>query len=790
MIRNIIILSFRYLIKYKSHNILNIIGLAIGFTAFILVSLYVNYEYSWDKHNVNYDRLYRVQRNYVKARHAMDGNDISPHTRGITAKLLFPRYPEIENILIIKELNGLHVSSDGVQPFYDNRKGYAAEQSIFQLFTYNFLGGDKNTALTDPFSVVLSETMAKMLFNDINVVGKTVILEKKFNLKVTGVYRDLPQNSIFRPSYIVSLATLEKNNEDVRNSYAGNYMTYVMLKPGQDYKGLNQKIGNLFKGVVRVEDEKITLCPMSKLYLSFNDQKAYLIVLSLYQLIGIFILLLAAFNYINFTTANSALRAKEIGIRKLSGSSRRLLFGQFLSESLFLTIISLNLALFSTELILPMFNNIVQKDLVFSYSANAQFILEVSGIALLTGFLSGIYPALFMSSQNLLSLFRGNVFKTSSDKVSLKKVLVTSQFSISVFLITLSLANAMQIRYMLTKDLGFDKENILYATLNITRKDANYEDIRNRILSHPEIVNCALSRHVPFASSGGGSVNWEGCIPGDVLEIRDNEVSYDFVKNFGIAMADGRDFSRDYASDAGTACLINETAWHCFGYSNPIGKRIDDGRLRIVGVMKDFHFKDMFNTIEPAIVKLVPIQFGTGNWTFSFRFRPGEFSKAERDIRSELEQYFPNDPFTLNILSDAFRSENVFKILDSINNSLVFFTILNVLLAAMGLLGLISFTTQRRTKEIGIRKIHGSSSVRIFVLLTREYLGLLVIASLISWPCGAWVMTLIPFNYKMSMPYWLFAFASVIIAAIALTTSFYHTFKASRVNSVKTLRYE
>jgi putative ABC transport system permease protein len=791
MIKNILILTYRYLLKYKAHALINVLGLAIGFTAFILVSLFVNYEYSWDRHNVNCDRVYRVQRHFVKAQHALDGNDISPHSRGITAKLLYPRYPEIENTTILKELNGVFLSSNNISSFYDNKEGIASEQSIFQLFTYEFIAGDKQHSLTEPFSIVLSETMAQKLFPDGNAVGKTVLIEKKFNLKVTGVYRNLPLNSILCPSYIVSLSSLEKTNEDVRNSMNGNYMTFVLLKPSQNYHALNQKIWDLFKGYNSyVADEKIKLCPLPNLHLSFNNQDALITILRLYNMIGIFILLLAAFNYINLTTANSSVRAKEIGVRKLHGSNQWILTGQFIGETLILAIIAVNLAFFFTELLLPTFNFIVQKQLSLSYTTNWRFILKTALIAVVTGLLAGVYPAVAMSSQRIINLFRGNMFKTRRETFSVKKLLVTFQFSISIFLIILSLTFTFQIRYLINKDLGFTKDNILYATINVTRKNTSYEILRNRILQHPEILNCAMSHHVPFVSFGGGTINWEGCIPGDVMEIRNNTVSYDFINNFDIKIVEGRGFSREFAGDIKKACLINETAKKCFGYDNPIGKHIDNGKLTIVGVTNDYHYKDMYNTIEPAVLELTKDTIRTANWTFSFRIAPGKINAAKKSITQELETYFPDDPFEVKVLSAAFRTHDVFRILASIDNSLMFFTVLNVLLASIGLLGLVSFTTQRRTKEIGVRKITGSSSLSIFMLLTREYFVLLVIASLISWPFGYISYVYMPGNYKMDFPFWLFGFATGIILVIALATSFYHTLKAAYKNPVDALRYE
>lgn len=791
MIRNIFILAYRYFVKYKAHAFINVFGLAIGFTAFILVSLFVDYEYSWNKQNTNYDRIYRVQRHFVKAQHALDGNDISPHTRGITAKLLSPRYPEIEATTILRELDGLFISSNVSNSVYDNKEGIASEQSIFQVFTYEFIAGNKNTALMDPYTIVLSETMAKKLFRNGNVVGKTVLIEKKYHLKVTGVYRDISQNSDVKPCYIVSLSTYEKTSEDVRNSMSGYYMTYVLLKPNQDYKVLNQKIWDLFQGYGSyVADEKIKLCPLEKIHLSFNDQNAYKNILSLYSLIGIFILVLAAFNYINLTTANAAVRSKEIGVRKLHGSSRWVLTGQFLGETLILAIVAINLAFFFTELFLPTFNIIVQKQLSLSYTSNWRFILKTTSIAIVTGILAGIYPAVIMSSQKIIKLFKGNLFKTGRDSFSVKKLMVALQFSISMFLIILSLTFTFQIKYLLNKDLGFTKDDILYATVNVSKKNSSYEILRNRILQHREIINCAMSQNVPFVSVGGGIINWEGCIPGDVMEIRNNTISYDFVRNFGIGITEGRDFSREFPGDVKKACLINETAQKCFGYDDPIGKHIDNGRLQIVGVMKDYHYKDMYNTIEPAIMELANDTIRTDRWTFSFHVLPGTFNDAKRSITQELEAYFPDDPFEVKPLSEAFRTENVFKILGSINNSLLFFAILNILLAVIGLLGLISFTTQRRTKEIGVRKITGSSSFSIFMLLTKEYFVLLGIAALISWPCGYLAYLYMPSNYKMEFPYWLFGFATGIIVVIALVTSAYHTLKAAYQNPVDALRYE
>ena len=789
MLFNILKTAWRNILKQKVHALTNVIGLAIGFTAFILVSLFINYEYSWDQQNANYNRIFRVQRHFVKATNARDGNDISPHSRGITAKLLNNRYPEIEQIAILRELGGEYISSKPTNLIYDERQGFAAEESWLDIFTYDFTHGDSRNALVAPNSIILSETLAHKLFPDGKVMGKEVLIEKKYPLRVTGIYRDLPYNSTIRPDYIVSLSTLKNYDEDPYNSMSGNYMTFVLLKPHQDYQTLNSKIWDLFQGYKSAENEKIKLRPLSTLHLNFNDQDAYENVLFLYSLVGIFILLLAAVNYINLTTAQTAVRVKEIGVRKLHGSSQSALILQFLGETLLMAIFALIFAYLMAELLLPVFNRITDKPLTLSFVTQGKFILNTSLITIFTGLAAGIYPAFFMSSKKIVRLFGGSIFKTGRENFSLKKLLVAFQFSVSIFLIILTLIFTLQIKYLLNKDLGFNKENIVYATLNITRKTC-YDDVRNRVLQHPEIINCAMVQYEPFVSTGGNVINWEGAQPGDVLEIRNNTVSYDYSQHFNIQIVEGRDFSADFPSDAGNSCLINETAKRDFGYDNPIGKRIDNGRLQIIGVMKDFHYKDMYNTIEPAIISRARDTVNGGRWTFSFRVVPGKTIEAQKIILTELGNYFPDDPFDIRVLDHAFRTENVFRILGSVNNSLIFFTILNILLAVMGLLGLISFTIQRRLKEIGIRKINGSSSASIFRQLIREYLLLILLASLISWPFGYIAYVYLPGNYKVSMHYWLFGFATGLIIIVTLLTSLYHTIKAAYTNPVEVLRYE
>jgi putative ABC transport system permease protein len=453
MFRSFFRLALRNIKKYKVYSAISVISLTVGFCAYILISLFINYEYSWDKHNENYKRIYRIQRVFVSSVQITNGNNISPHTRGITAKLLDGKYPEIEKIAFLREDRGAYISSRFTQTFWEEL-GFGSDQAVFDVFTFDFIAGTRTNSLKDPFTIILSESLADKLFQDELPVGKNVIIEKKYTLKVTGVYKDFPYNSSFRPNYMVSLSSFEEF-EDNKNSLKSDYFTYVLLKKGQDAGLLENKIKKTFTGFKDFEKEELSLCPLSKVYLSHNGNRDYLTILLVYQLIGIFILLLSAFNYISLTTSHTAVRNKEVAVKKVFGSGKSTLILQFQSETLLTVIMSVGLAFLLTDLILPLFNTIIEKQLVFSFPSHLPFILRMIAVGLLVGLLSGFYPAVFMLGRQPLDLFKGNLFKTSNDKSLTRKVLIVIQFSISILFIILTLSFNMQLNYMVKKDIGF-----------------------------------------------------------------------------------------------------------------------------------------------------------------------------------------------------------------------------------------------------------------------------------------------------------------------------------------------
>lgn len=779
--------SIRNLNKHRLNTAINVVGLAIGFSAFILISLFVRYEKNWDKHNQNYDRIYRAQRTYVKAVASMDGNNISPHTHGITAKLIESKCPEVENTLVVEELDGKYLSASPEKQIYDI-EGLVTEPSVFDIFTFHFLDGNSDIALTEPFSVVLSKTLADKLFPGGDALGKTILIEKQNELKVTGVYKDLPKNSVFRPTYMVSFSSLEKE-ENVREQWSGDNMTFVLLRSANDLNSVNAKIWDLYKINPSREEEKVSLCPLSKLYLGYNGEDDYLIVLFLYRLIGIFILLLACFNYINLATAQAAIRTKEIAIKKVCGSSKFSLINQIQIEAVIISLIAVMISFFVVENFLPVFNSFVRKDIDFSIIRDWSFGLQMVSISVLVGLLSGAYPAFFLATRNIIFLLKGNLFKTKRETFGPKKILIVLQFSISLFLIVITIGFSKQIKYLLTKDLGFNKENITYAKFSCTKPDIQFDDLKSRLLAHPEFKDGCFSQHLPFVTFGGGNTNYEGCQQGESVNVRFNRVSYDFLNCLEIPVVLGRGFSRDFPSDTLNSCIINETAWRSFGWTDPIGKRISNNRFVVIGVVRDYMFKDVHNGIEPAIL-LLQKEPRSGDWTFVFRADKSKVSEARRIAQKEFEDYFPKSVFEFKVLDETFKNEGTFLTYNSVNNSLIFFTLINIFLAIIGLLGLVSFTIQRRTKEIGIRKINGSSDWSIFRMLTKEYLALIVYSALIAWPASYMMYDAVPGANKQPLHISVFIISTVIIVLIVILTSCYQTIKVSLSNPVDALRYE
>ena len=783
-------LALRNLLRHQLSSVISILGLTIGFAAFILIMLFLNYEYSWDRQNENYKSIYRIQRRLTNEA------DVSPSSNPILEDLLLSRYPEIDKMVLIhlasdeQKTVGEFLASSPARTF-DEFEGIYAEQTIFDIFTYRFLEGSKAKALTDPFSIVLSKSLADKLFPGKKALGELVILNKKFNLKVTGIYEDLPFNSHLRPSYIISLRSIEKtkNITGYRESWRGDFYNYILLKKGQEFRELNSQIKNITAEFNPNDKARIYLHPLSLLYVQPNENPGYWIALAIFKLIALFILLIASFNYINLTTANAILRAKEIAIQKVNGSSRDKIILQFLGESVIISLIAFALAMCLTELSLPAFSRIVESVLQISYTKDWLFILEMVSVAVLVGLLSGIYPALVMSRFNAVDLFRNFDFNGNQDGQMLKKVLISAQFLMCIVLIVLSLTFSKQIKYMLTKDLGFDKENLLVTKFEVSRKSGNFNVLKERLLKYPEITNVCYADKLPFGGNSGWPKNWEG----GAVDEKENDnfyfVSSDFITTMKMNIVAGRDFSPEFPADSGKSVIINETAVKRFGWINPIGKKVDDNRWTVIGVVKDFHPYGVHNLIRNCMMTLDKNPL-TGSVAFAFRVTPGNMKKAKEILTKELEAFFPDDAFEIISYIDFINSDEGYKKFHTVYHTIGLFTTLDILLAVIGLLGLVAFTTQQKSKEIAIRKINGCSSAHIFMILNGQYVGLILLTSLIAWPVARYLNAFLPVAYRPPESIYTYILATLVLLVICFVTSLFYTVRAATRNPVEALKYE
>ena len=691
---------------------------------------------------------------------------------------------------MLREAWGEFLASSFVQTFFEG-EGYYAEQSVFDVFTYDFTEGDELTCLLDPYSIVLSDKIADKLFPGEDALGQNVILDKKYNLKVTGVYKELPYNTSVRPSYIIPVQLFEKTNnwKNALNNWTGTaFRNYVLLRKGTDKKILENKIARLLDPYeVLKKQHTLYLLPLKDVYLRPDDKNDYMVAIFLYGLIAIFILILASVNFVNITTANSSTRAKEIGVKKVNGSNKKMLIWQFLGESVIIALLAINIAFIMAKLFLPEFSRIINRNLQFTYQQHSGFILILIGIAIFVGFLSGIYPALFLSSFRIVNVLKAGMLKNQKGRVGLKKILVAFQLFISVYLIIATFIVLNQIHYMMTKDRGFNIHNIIYAQFKSDKEDGNINDLRNRLLRYPEVDDVTISLTVPFHGSEGRSINWEGS--GDEqINARYNRVDDHFLNTFQIKLVQGRNFVADSGSQI-KECIINETALKTFGWKDPIGKKLYDNKYQVVGVVKDFNYNNMHDKIEPYVFVLHSGKVFDENM-YSIRIKSGDLQQIRRKLADVFEVYFPNDAFEFWFLEDQLYQNFAYQVWDGVKKTFKFFSILAIFISAVGLFGLISFTAKRRIKEMGIRKVFGSKPGQIYLLLVKEYVPLLLISIVLGSAGAVSLYRYLPGAYKYPLVVSEFIYAWLITVGIAVLTLSYHALYVAFSNPVKSLRYE
>lgn len=783
-------IAFRNLWRHKGFSLLNIAGLAIGLTAGFLILLYVSFELSYDKFHSNVDRIYRVVSD-IKTPSGLVKNSEPAYAVPYHMQLEFP---EVESAVRIYE-TGLLVHREGER--YNERNALAVDPDFFKIFDFKLLFGDRKKVLTDPFSIVLSRSMAKKYFKDENPIGKSLDIEDYgFVGNVTGVMEDMPGNSHITADILFSLTTFQTENYSPKmNDDWGGYQpdAYVLLEPNVDLETLTSKFPDFLERndgeAMKKLQAYVTLYlePFKDVYLrsdrfrtiSGNINNVYAL-----SVVALFILLIACINFINLTTARSLERAKEVGVRKVIGAEKRQLSLQFIGESTIISLLAFFLTVVLTILILPFFNDLAGKTIADGIFSNPFHLISLFGIAMLIGILAGIYPAFVLSSFKPVNVLKG-VFSSGTKGILLRKGLVVTQFSISIALIIGTIVIYNQLSFMRNQELGFDKEQtVILNSSNIELKDA--------IGDLQEVASTSLVSSIPGGDNPLAYSKIEN-VTGDqqILDINAYFVDFDAISQFNMQVVSGRGFSRDFPTDSTEAMVINESTVKLLGYSSPrevIGAKFEQwGRTgKVVGVVQDFHFQSLKENIKPLTMR---VDIG-GKGLLAVKLTPHDISKTVASIEEKWKTIVPNEPFNYYFLDEYF--DRQYRTDERFGNLIFNFSMLAIIISCMGLLGLAAYNTIQRRREIGIRKVIGSSVMDIVKLLSIEFLKLVSIAILVASPLAWLVMNswLKDFAYRVEVQWWVFVLAGMSALFIAFLTVSFHAIKAAIANPVKSLRTE
>ena len=794
MFRNYLIISFRNTLKNKWFSLLNIAGLAVGMACFILILMFVQFETSFDRFHEKSDRIYRVlSRNKRIQPGVSEFNDHSPE---LLAQALATAFPEIQNATRIrKPFTDQAILQYEDKNFY--QIGIFADPEFLTIFSFPLLKGNVEQALVVPKSIVLTESVSHKLFGSDNPLGRMIVYKersRRYDMTVTGVIADVPKNSHLQFDYIISHATTVAEKKDsymIANWDVWNYTTYVELTS----PAAKAQVEGKFPAFLEHQGEKESkieffLQPIEEVHLrsqiqgerATNNQVRYVY---LFVSIALIILLIACINYMNLVTARSMTRAKEIGIRKVSGANRRQLVKQFLGETILVTTLALVFSLLAIKFILPVFNSLIGTDMQMGELSQIRLLFLILGTVLFVGFASGTYPALVLSALKPVNVLKE--FSASGKRgAGLRNVLVTFQFGASIVLIACTLVVFNQLNYVKNQKLGFDREHVVVIPIREQGTREKAEAIKTQLLQHPDVIGVSVSGGLPtnirsryfggkFTKDNGEIIKPQVCF---------DYVDYDFVDVFKIDLVKGRNFSREFGEDE-KAILINETLWMQLGWEEPAGKEIDVfGYTRVVGVVKDFHFATFHSEIEPMV-----LAFGSGN-NIAVRVRPGDVTSRVEMIRTVFENNSRSQPFDFYFLDDAFNE--LYQKEQRTGEIFGYFSLLAIFIACLGLLGLASFMVERRTKEIGIRKILGAPVSKLVGLLTRDFVRMVVLANLIAWPIAYFAMRkwLENFAYRIDITLGIFLLAAGAALLIAFLTISSQTLKAALSNPVDTLRYE
>ncbi|HEY4061744.1 MAG TPA: ABC transporter permease [Puia sp.] len=806
MVRNYFKIAFRNLWRNRAFSVLNIVGLAIGIATCLVIWLFIQHELSYDRYNKKADRMVRVVfRGTVQGEKMREANVMPPVAQAFKAN--FPEVEEATRLMVA----GYPRIQFGEKTFRDDKLAFV-DSNFFKVFTLPLQKGDASTILMQPNSVVLSRAMAKKYFGDADPMGKVVVFpDQKASCTVTGVFDKVPENSHFHFDLFAALSTLQESRE--LSWMTSGYFTYLVLREGYDYRKLQAKLPAVVDKYIGPQMEKGMGMTLSQFRQKGNDIGLYLEPLTdihlhsdstndieaggdiryvyIFGAIALFMLLIACINFMNLSTAGASKRAKEVGVRKVLGSGRVDLVRQFLLESILLTGAGLLLALGIVYLVLPLFNTLSGKELVFSFGAHPLLLPGLLLFGLLTGVLAGSYPAFFLSSFNPVVVLKGRLSR-GGQRAGLRSGLVVFQFFISITLIIATAVVYRQLNYIRNTKLGYDKDQVVVVQETYWLHN-NERAYAQEILQDPRVLNVSGSGFLPAGHSDNNNFFvYPGSRLQQVVKTLRYEVDDRYIPTLGMQMASGRNFSKEFGTDS-SAAILNETAAAALGWRGDAeGKTIthtdNDGTRaswHVIGVVKDFHFRSMHERISPLVMVL-----GNGGGNLIVRTRGKELAGLLATMKKEWNDLKGEVPFSYSFLDERFNE--TYRAEEKTGEILGIFSGLTIFVACLGLFGLATFTAEQRTKEIGIRKVLGASVAGIVTLLAGDFLKLVCVAFFVAGPIAWWVMHkwLEGFAYRVQVGGWVFVFAAGAAVFVTVATIGFRAVRAAVANPVKSLRSE
>ncbi|NBB19898.1 FtsX-like permease family protein [Runella sp. CRIBMP] len=796
MLKNYFKIAVRSLLKDKGYTALNILGLTIGLTFSLFLVFYITDELSYDRYHEKADRIYRVGA-AIKEPERADKVAVTQFPLGPTLK---KEFPEVEHAVRFVRNGDKTLFKKGDTQFFEEKVFYA-DSNVFDVFTYKFIAGDAKRALIAPNSLVLTRSAAEKYFQTTdNVVGKS-LQGKKDTYNITAIIEDVPKNSHLRFNALISASSLGK---DFGNNWGNfGFYTYALLTKNSDYKSFEKKLIPMYQkymaSIFSPYNVKINYVvqPIVDIHLrsDLNNEPEELGSMSYiytFSAVALFMILIACINYMNLTTARSARRAKEIGIRKVSGSLQRHLIAQFLTESTVITLASLVLSLLLIAILLPVFNDISGKTFTFGTIFQPITLISILTIVVVVGLVGGSYPAFYLAKFNPLVVLKGNLAKASSN-APLRQTLVVLQFTISMVMLISTWVVYDQLNFMKNKDLGYSKDQVLVINMPPINRDGRNEIklMKSEFLKNPKVLSASSSWYTP--NSNGQSFNLmeiEGKTGFVNLGVEVYGVDPHYLQTLGIQLSKGRNFTELDRADSLRRMIVNEALIKKMGWTDALGKKIrfagDTANLaEVVGVFKDFHQKSLYNPIEPLI-----LVYRENNGSVQAKISPNDIPSTLAHLEKSYKKVFPQHSFQYNFLDQDFQSQ--FAADQKRGTIFTAFSSLTVLIACLGLLGLVAFTTEQRRKEISVRKVMGAETGHIVTLISKGFLYLVGVSCLIAFPIAWYFMNqwLEPFPYKTNISPITFLLSAGLVLLITLLTVSFHTVKAALMNPVKSLKAE